>query len=400
MRKEIKKLATSDEVETLSNFMEQTSLQLLVANGTDLIQQIGIDVIRDIILDVLVGKNLRDSTEKLTRRRIASLNLAMASLFIKGSSTSLDFVNQLPYTASSILTQKALPKGERWIAQWMLGLTDKAVQNVLRDNKALLETYRDGYIQACKEIIDHHRQVYGELSGNIKLDDGTEISIDWLWLTYLLNAIGSQTLTIRGSEKSTFGKLFEKLVLGSLLSILGFRFVPQQQTGEKVFWLSSQDEKRESDATVLYEIGKGVRFDIGFIGRGNPEISLDKVTRFQQAEVIRGIPFYMATIIIVDRVGRDSRIVEMARAVNGTIVQMSAIYWPQQVAELLKNTFGYEHELIGMNETHIEEYLREKLKAVPLENFVRNFRVNSLPEIETASIENGEEPLVEDEDEI
>lgn len=400
MRKEIKKLATSDEVETLSNFMEQTSLQLLVANGTDLIQQIGIDVIRDIILDVLVGKNLRDSTEKLTRRRIASLNLAMASLFIKGSSTSLDFVNQLPYTASSILTQKALPKGERWIAQWMLGLTDKAVQNVLRDNKALLETYRNGYIQACKEIIDHHRQVYGELSGNIKLDDGTEISIDWLWLTYLLNAIGSQTLTIRGSEKSTFGKLFEKLVLGSLLSILGFRFVPQQQTGEKVFWLSSQDEKRESDATVLYEIGKGVRFDIGFIGRGNPEISLDKVTRFQQAEVIRGIPFYMATIIIVDRVGRDSRIVEMARAVNGTIVQMSATYWPQQVAELLKNTFGYEHELIGMNETHIEEYLREKLKAVPLENFVRNFRVNSLPEIETASIENGEEPLVEDEDEI
>ena len=83
MRKEIKKLPTSDEVETLSNFMEQTSLQLLVANGTDLIQQIGVDVIRGIILDILVGKNLRDSTEKLTRRRIASLNLAMASLFVK-----------------------------------------------------------------------------------------------------------------------------------------------------------------------------------------------------------------------------------------------------------------------------------------------------------------------------
>lgn len=170
-------------------------------------------------------------------------------------------------------------------------------------------------------MIDFFRDGYGEKN--------TAISIDWLWLTYLLNAIGSQTLTIRGSEKSTFGKLFEKLVLGSLLSILGFRFVSHKRAGEKVFWLSSQDEKRESDAALLYEIGKGVRFDIGFIGRGNPEISLDKVTRFQQAEVIRGIPFYMATIIIVDRIGRDSRILEMARAVNGTIVQMSATYWPQ-----------------------------------------------------------------------
>lgn len=393
MRKEVKKVPAPDEVKRLSHFMEQASLPLLVANGADLIQQIGVDVIRGIILEVLVGKNLRDSTEKLTRRRIAALNLAMASLFIKGASTSPDFINQLPYTASSILTRKALPKVERWTAQWMLGLTDKAVQNVLRDNKALLETYRDDYIRTCKEIIDHHRKVYGELSGNIKLDDGTEVSIDWLWFTYLLNAVGSQTLTIRGSEKSTFGKLFEKLVLGSLLSILGFRFVPQQQAGEKVFWLSSQDEKRESDATLLYEIGKGVRFDIGFIGRGNPEISLDKVTRFQQAEVIRGIPFYMATIIIVDRIGRDSRILEMARAVNGTIVQMSAAYWPQQVAELLKDTFGYEHALIGMHETHIEEYLRQKLKAVPLENFVRNFRLNGLSEIEATS-------TVEDEKEI
>ena len=376
MRKEVKKADAPDEVKLLSTFMEQTSLQLMAANGADLIQQIGVDVIRSIILDILVGKNLRDSTEKLTRRRIAALNLAMASLFIKGTFTSPDFGNQLPYIASSLLARRSLPKGERWIAQWMLGLTDKAVQNVLRDNKTLLDTYRNDYMQTCKEIIDRHRQAYGDLSGKITLDDGTEISIDWLWLTYLLNAVGSQTLTIRGSEKSTFGKLFEKLVLGSLLSILGFRFVPHERAGEKVFWLSSQHEKRESDATLLYEIGKGVRFDIGFIGRGNPEISLDKVTRFQQAEVIRGIPFYMATIIIVDRVGRDSRILDMARAVNGTIVQMSATYWPKQVAELLRDTFGYEHPLIGMSEVSIEEYLQEKLKTVPIQNFVRNFRLN------------------------
>lgn len=368
------------KIALLSDLIESPSLRLLVASGADLIRQIGTDLTREIILDILVGRNLRDSTEPLTRRRLAALNLAMTSLFLKGASTSPDFISQLPTTAATILARKSIPKIERWVAQWMLGLTDKGVQNVLRDNKALLEQYRDRYIQTCREIIERHRQIYGELTGSLKLSDGSDTSIDWLFITYLLNTIGAQTLTIRGSEKSTVGKLFEKLILGSLLSILGFQHIAPHQPGEKVFWLSSQNEKRESDATLLYEIGKGIRFDIGFIGRGNPEISLDKVTRFQQAEVLQGIPFYMATIIIVDRIGRSSRIVEMARAVNGTIVQMSATFWPLQVAAILHDTLGFEHELLSIPQEQAEDYLREKLFTMPIESFVANLPVNSLTE--------------------
>jgi hypothetical protein len=67
------------------------------------------------------------------------------------------------------------------------------------------------------------------------------------------------------------------------LHILGFEYVtPPPHKTSRVFWLSSREERRESDATLLYEAGKGVRFDIGFIGRGNPEISLDKVSRFER----------------------------------------------------------------------------------------------------------------------
>jgi hypothetical protein len=84
------------EVALLSDMLELPSLQLLVANGADLIQQIGLDVIRDILRDILVGRNLRDSTETLTRRRITALNLAMTSLFLKGLSRSPNFINQLP----------------------------------------------------------------------------------------------------------------------------------------------------------------------------------------------------------------------------------------------------------------------------------------------------------------
>lgn len=166
-----------------------------------------------------------------------------------------------------------------------------------------------------------------------------------------LNAIGSETLTIRGSEKSSYGKLFEKLVLGSLLSILGFRYEASKEIGAGTFWLSTQEDKRESDATLLYELGKGVRFDIGFIGRGNPEISLDKVTRYGREEEIQGAHWYMATIIIVDRLGKNSRVERMARNVGGEIVQMSAAFWPQVVARLLEeNLEGYKHELANMSE--------------------------------------------------
>jgi len=190
-------------------------------------------------------------------------------------------------------------------------------------------------------------------------------------MTYLLNTIGAQTLAIRGSEKSAYGKLFEKLVLGSLLHILGFKHItPPPQEYEKVFWLSSRNEKRESDATLLYELGKGVRFDIGFIGRGNPEISLDKVTRFEREISLGRSKFFMATIILVDRIGANSRIERMAKEVQGTIIQMSAGYWPKQVAQVLNKTLGFKHDLLRMSDGETEKYLRKAMRKVPLEQFI------------------------------
>ena len=170
----------SGKLSPLSHFMEPYSLELLTGTGADFIEQIGLDVIRDIILDVLTGKNLRDSTEAITRRRLSALNLAMLSLFLRGSASSPDFVSTMPRVASEMLTRKRLPKSERWIAQWVLGLTDKAVQNVLRDDGTLYESYTEQYMEACNEMIDNHRKIYGELSGTLQLDTGAEAQIDWL----------------------------------------------------------------------------------------------------------------------------------------------------------------------------------------------------------------------------
>ena len=367
-----------NKLNSLTELISPKDIDLLSASGSQLVEQIGLDVVRGVVLDILKGKNLRDSTESLTRRRIATLNLATMELFIKGSANSKDFLNQLPKTATDILSKGNLSKAERWLAQWILGLTDKAFQNVLRDDPDAIAGYRDRYIQICDEVIAARKTDKGTLQGEITINGNQKAQINWLWMTYLLNTIGAQTLAIRGSEKSAYGKLFEKLVLGSLLHILGFKqIIPPPQEYEKVFWLTSRNEKRESDATLLYELGQGVRFDIGFIGRGNPEISLDKVTRFEREISLGRSKFFMATIILVDRIGTNSRIERMAKEVQGTIIQMSAGYWPKQVAQVLNKTLGFKHDLTRMNDSEIEKYLQNAMRKVPLEQFIglsENFR--------------------------
>ena len=360
------------QVTSLTELMGDKFLNLLDASGPELVRRIGMDAVRTVVFDVLSGRNLRDSTESLTRRRLAALNAATVAMFLKGTEIRSDFVEQLPTIAARILERGRLSKSERWVAQWALGLTDKASQNVLRDDASLLAKYRERYVSTCEEVIRESIAEFGDLGGEIRLGDDLMTNLSWKFMVYLLGTVGAQTLTIRGSEKSAYGKLFERLVLGSLLHVLGFRFVgsdgPKQF--EREFWLSSRGARRESDATALWRAGQGVRFDIGFIGRGNPEISLDKVSRFAREIELGRSKWYMATIIIVDRIGRGSRIKDLAREIDGDIVQMSMTYWPQEVAQILNHRMEFQHPLVDMHRSEIGNYLKEAMKSVPLADYL------------------------------
>lgn len=101
------------QLNTLTELISPADLDLLSASGSQLVEQIGLDVVRGVVLDILTGKNLRDSTEALTRRRIATLNLAIVEMFIKGSANSKDFINRIPDIAAEILAKKKLSKSER-----------------------------------------------------------------------------------------------------------------------------------------------------------------------------------------------------------------------------------------------------------------------------------------------
>jgi hypothetical protein len=379
----------------ISNLLSADAKALIISNGgLEYVRKIGLDAIREVILNVFLGHNIREATESLTRRRIAAMNLETVNLFLKGQANDQDFTENLPNLAVNHLTGRQKDNIEVILSRWVIGLTGKSVQNVLRSNKEAYARYRDGFIEDCNFVSQAHSKLYGELKGSFKVGEVTYPEVDWLWLTYLLNAIGAQTLTIRGSDKSIYGKLFEKLVLGSLLHILGFKLSVDQQATPSAFWLSSRADKRESDATLVYDLGKLVRFDIGFIGPGNSEISLDKVSRFERYLELSGTNYFVNTFIIVDRIGEKSRTATLAREIGGELVQMSWSFWPKIVAEELHQTFreigGFNHELLNLQDTEIEGYLREKLKEVPIESFI-----NFIPTTELAkqTIENLEEDL-------
>jgi len=339
-------------------------------NGKEVIDKIGEDIICQVVASVLCGGNIRSLTEGLTRRRLALSNAALFVTFRRSNANIENFISRIPEIVKKELRSN-ISKERKLFLQWCIGLTGKSIQNVLRSDSGEFDSYLSTFEESLKKATEKCDDDYGVLDGILRLQD-VECSIKWPFILYLFAAIGTQTLAIRGSEKSMCGKLFEKLILGSLLSILGFSLIDPDKSDrtDRVFWLSQRGSKRESDATVLYRAGIGARFDIGFIGPGNTEISLDKVTRFEREMEHGRQKHFMSTIIIVDRIGEGSRIVEMAKAINGDIVQMSMTHWIKEICNILKTKLGYSHKILKLNDNEILNYIESEMANIDLKQFI------------------------------
>lgn len=356
--------------EKISKNIPRVGESLAKYKGVEVIDRIGEDIIKEVVASVLCGGNIRSLTEGLTRRRLTLSNAALFTTFLKSSHDIENFIDKLPEIVKMELNSN-ISNEKKLFLQWCVGLTEKSIQNVLRSENDEFDNYLNDLEESLKQSANKCKADYGELEGCLKIRD-VECQVNWPFILYLFAAIGTQTLAIRGSEKSMYGKLFEKLLLGSLLSLLGFQKIDSKNTDEtnKVFWLSDRGEKRESDATLLYKPGVGVRFDIGFIGPGNTEISLDKVSRFERETEFGRQLHYMSTIILVDRIGEGSRISEMAKKINGDIVQMSMTHWTKEVAEILKEKIGFKHPILDLSNSQSLTYIKEEMKKVNLRKFM------------------------------
>ena len=243
---------------------------LLTGGGKEFVERVGVEAVRAVVLSVMVGKNIRTETEPLTRSRLAQVSGGIVTLFARGCLEIENFAGQLSKMAVEQIQSAGRDKGAVWLSNWLIGLTGKGVQNVLRSNPDAVAEYIAGFEKVIEEAANRCREEIGSITmslGFAEDKDGRRAELEWEGVTRLTTAIGSQTLTIRGSDKSIYGKLFEKLVLGSFLTILGFERVDPatNKKTEGVFWLSSSTT-RESDATLLVRPGKLARFDMGFIG--------------------------------------------------------------------------------------------------------------------------------------
>jgi actin-like ATPase involved in cell morphogenesis len=96
----------------------------------------------------------------------------------------------------------------------LLALQEKVFQNVMRnDADTYIESYLAELERNLREIANIVATDYGDIETIIKVDKNN-ILLKWPSLLRIFLAIGTQTQAIRGSEKSMYGKLFEKLILG------------------------------------------------------------------------------------------------------------------------------------------------------------------------------------------
>lgn len=363
---------------------------VLTANGKEFIERLGVETARQVILAVLRGENIRTQTEPLTRRRVAIATGAMVYLFVKGWAEVDNFTENLSaYALEQMDNTSQSKKDTFWPAQWLIGLTGKSIQNVLRSNPELRQSYIQDFENAVEEAARRCEEDFGEISMSLGYVVDGELrqsinALNWKDLTRLTTAIGATTLTIRGSEKSTYGKLFERLIMGSVLTILGFEHVENSQSPkrEKVFWLSDSTDVRECDATIRLRPGKLARFDIGFIGKGNPEIMKDKLTRYANEIEQNGKANFSQTFIIVDKMPDTTKTTEAAKKSGSEIIQMSMQFWALELAKRIKARLGYSAEILSVPEDELSDYIEQRLQPVPILNFLNstNIKIRAIRE--------------------
>lgn len=341
--------------------------QLSKLSKEELIENLGVDPFRDTVIDICLGLNVRSFTEILTRERLVQSNAALWEFFIANKRNDVSPLDIIGIARDKLLNSRISAK-ERAVYQWLTGLTNKSTQNVLRKDEDLADF--DNLTQDTLSILEREAKNTNKIQNEAWIID-SDISFSTEEISWMFLVMGQQTMTIRGSEKSLHGKYFEKLVLGSVFQVLGLPLLYKKNTTQNGFWLSSQDAtSRESDATIIYN-SKGIRVDIGFIGPGNSEITLDKVSRYRKYDEIAGKRHEMSTIVIVDTIGDRSKVRDLAEDIEGAIVCMSDRDWVLQLSELISERLHTVNPLEHVNTYEkLEAYLRDKMKDINLEELI------------------------------
>jgi hypothetical protein len=157
----------------LSSFFPESSRELLTGSGKQFVEQIGVITIREAVYRVMLGENVRTQTEPLSRRRHARMSGAIVAMFTEAHLANDKFEEQLARLAVEQL--QAGPKSNKavmWPAQWLLGLNNKAVQNVLRSDTKTIDRYVRDFEEALRDAAQHCRNQLGDYRMTLARHEG------------------------------------------------------------------------------------------------------------------------------------------------------------------------------------------------------------------------------------
>ncbi len=309
------------------------------------------DSVRQAVLHLMTGGNYRDIAERVVRERLFICHSWLLQIVQRARK---EFGKRW---AKELLIRLSAAKNKdkvlRDMRLWLAGLTNKTAENLTlsssKDTKEL-ESFIDKMLSLCDEVSKNKNWP----SGNITIDlrNQSQNSIEKLDLAeslWFLQMIGAASSTVRGSNKALYGKRLERAFLRSGLELLGLQM-------NESYWLNIERDKevdREADGEVETKRGR-VRIDIGLIGQGNQEVPEDKLSRVGRNG-----------IVIVDRLGRQSAVLNTAQRLGVKLVQIRHNFPMSEIYEHLRPITRKSIRTPGAT----KEALQKQLDLLPDEVF-------------------------------
>ncbi|AGI47147.1 CfrBI restriction endonuclease [Thermoplasmatales archaeon BRNA1] len=263
------------------------------------------DSLKKLTKHLLCGGNYRAITEFNTKCKIALTDLWLSDVVeVARKEYGLAWKEKM---LAALLDKKKKTTEEKYLQYWLLGLTQKTFNNI------------DGNTKELPSLLSELEEQLTDTLTSIK----REKELDNVWIMMMC---GSAALTIRGSDKSKNGKWVERVLLKSMLTLLGF-------TENKNFWVDLQRDnevERETDAEVETKRGR-IRIELGLIASGNQEVIEDKINRVGPKGVV-----------IFDIVGAKTNIYDTAEKHNVKLIQIRHTMPLTQLYDHLKPLCNFE----------------------------------------------------------
>ena len=349
------------------HFPDESRHVLSKFGGQDFLESISGDDFLELISGVLNGENPRNHFEtRLLTETIVILHRAIQEMYEAGRDAGdQNFIVDGPINAARWLTGH--------FSKSDLGYGVEVLKERWRENNlgGYSQLNHDGLVEGLEwgqeippyTISPKDRKLCFWLIGSTQGKGwqgqfGKDRELLLPWAEELSNTNGTEdaviaiarhagSLSKKGGSKSMMGNLLEDPVLFSALRLCGLEFCGRNsvpEDGQFTLDLKAAGEhQRQADAAVRHD-GSLIYFDIGWVNEKNPELTADKMQRFEQmSEADLG-----NTIIVISQAAEGGEVRRIADESEASLIVMDGNEW---VNELNNNLVGrgIENQLPEIN---------------------------------------------------